>query len=351
MRYNGKSYRTVWFKDGTVYLVNQTLLPFQFQIHEARSSQETCAAIKDMIVRGAPAIGAAAGFAMAQAFLEAPERDQTFVARARKEIEDTRPTAHDLFHAVDRVCRKAADGNTPRTAALAEAQRITEENVESCRKIGEYGSELIDDGFKVMTHCNTGWLACVDYGTALSTIYTAREKGRKAFVYVSETRPRSQGGRLTAWELQNEDIPYCIFVDSAGAYVMQEKEIDMVIVGADRIARNGDVANKIGTLEKAIVAKELGIPLYVAAPTSTFDLNLETGKTIPIEHRSRLEVLHVTGMGDDNSLRTVLVYPKDFKVMNPAFDITPAKYITGIITEKGIIPPGEIAGLVSDTAG
>jgi methylthioribose-1-phosphate isomerase len=351
MKFNGEHYRTVWFKEGSVYLIDQTLLPFDFKIYEARNYLETCHAIKDMIVRGAPAIGAAAGYAMAQAFLEAPvECFSDFVQNAKREIESTRPTAQHLFYAVNRVYCKAVDHSNPKLAAVSEAEQIADEDVEVCRKIGEMGSELIKDTSSIITHCNTGWLACVDYGTALSSVYVAHQRGKKVFVYVSETRPRSQGGKLTAWELKNENIPYCIFADSAGAYIMSEKKIDMVIVGADRIAKNGDVANKIGTLERAITAKELGIPFYVAAPTSTIDLNCESGKQIPIEQRSEQELLRQTGLNKDNQLETILVYPEDFKVTNPAFDVTPAKFITGIITEKGIVKPDEVEKLVSSTS-
>jgi len=350
MNVNGKRYRTVWFKDGTVYLINQTLLPFEFHVHEARNHRDTCTAITTMIVRGAPAIGAAAGFAMAQAFLEAPnEAFHTYLANAKKEIESARPTGQNLFYAVRRVYDYALKQSNPRAAAVTEAQRIADEDVEHCRKIGEFGNELMDDGFKVLTHCNAGWLACVDYGTALSSIYVAHQSGKKVFVYVGETRPRSQGAKLTAWELKNEHIPYCIFADNAGAYIMKKEKVDLVIVGADRIARNGDVANKIGTLEKAIVAKELEIPFYVAAPTSTCDLSCESGSVIPIEYRSEGEVIYQTGFNKEKQLETITVYPEDFRVTNPAFDVTPASYIRGIITENGIVKPEEVGGLSLNT--
>jgi len=351
MRVNGKDYRTVRFNEGTVYLIDQTLLPFEFKIYEASNYQETCHAIRTMIVRGAPAIGAAAGFAMAQAFLEAPEQSfSEYVKKARIEIESTRPTAQNLFYAVHRVYSKAMNDTDPRMTSVAEAQRIADEDVDICRTLGEVGSRLISDNCTIITHCNTGWLACVDYGTALSCVYMARQQGKRVFVYVSETRPRSQGAKLTAWELKNENIPYCIFADGAGAHIMSQNKIDMVIVGADRVARNGDVANKIGTLQLAIAAKEFAIPFYVVAPTSTIDPACESGKQIPIEHRSELEILRQTGLSEEKKRETIFVYPQDFTVTNPAFDITPATYITAIITEKGIVRPAEVARLVSDSS-
>lgn len=326
MLVNGKHYRTVWMEGQTVYLIEQNLLPFEFKIHEAKTYRETCRAIKTMLVRGAGAIGATAGFAMAQAFQE-----KANTAQARKEIEATRPTAQNLFYAVKRVYES--------TDPAAEAQKIAAEDAASSRRIGEFGSALIKDGYKIETHCNAGWLAFVDHGTALSPIYTAHHSGKKIFVYVDETRPRGQGARLTAWELKNENVPHAIIADNAGAFLMSQGKIDLLIVGADRIAQNGDVANKIGTLEKAICAQEYGIPFYVAAPTSTFDLACPNGKSIPIEERSEDEVLYQTGPTAAGSLAKILVCSPGSHAINPAFDVTPAKYITGIITEKGVIAP------------
>ena len=310
----------------SVFLIEQNLLPFKFQIFKSNSYRETCRAIKTMIVRGAGAIGAAAGFAMAQAVLEGAD-----IKKAKKEIEATRPTAQNLFYAVDRVF----NADDP----AREAQKIADEDAESCRRIGEIGSKLIRDGANIETHCNAGWLAFVDYGTALAPIYAARDRGRKIFVYVDETRPRGQGGRLTAWELKNENIPHAIIPDNAGAYLMSQGKIDIVIVGADRIAANGDTANKIGTFEKAICAKEFGIPFYVAAPTSTFDLKCMSGKDIPIENRSENEVLYQTGTTKNGKMEEIRVCSPGSSAVNPAFDVTPAKYISGIITEKGILKP------------
>ena len=342
MKVNGEHYRTVWMKGYSVFLIEQNLLPFNFNIYEAKDYTQTCNAIKTMIVRGAGAIGATAGFAMAQAFLEAPnEKIFEFTKKAKKEIESTRPTAQNLFYAANRVFNTAIISKNPKDSAVEEAQRIADEDVEACKKIGEHGNSIIKSDYNIETHCNAGWLAFVDYGSALSPIYLAHSLGKKVFVYVDETRPRSQGARLTAWELKNEDVPHVILPDNAGAYMMSRGMIDLMIVGADRIARNGDVANKIGTFEKAIVAREFGIPFYVAAPTSTFDLNCKSGDEIPIEERSEEEVLYQIGQTNDGKLERILVCSPGSRAINPAFDVTPARYITGIITEKGIVEPRE----------
>ena len=335
MKVNNKDYRTVWMEGSSVFLIEQNLLPFEFKVHECKNYLGTCKAIKTMLVRGAGAIGATAGFAMAQAFLEGADAD-----KARKDIEATRPTAQNLFHATERVFKA---GKESKEAAVKEAQKVADEDSNACKKIGEYGAELIKDGFNVETHCNAGWLAFVDYGSALSPVYVAHRNGKKVFVYVDETRPRAQGARLTAWELENENVPHVIIPDNAGAHLMSLGKIDMVIVGSDRIAANGDVANKIGTFEKAIAAKEFGIPFYVAAPTSTIDLNCKSGKDIPIEERSEDEVLYQTGPDEDGKMRKVLVCSPGSKALNPAFDVTPAKLIKGIITEKGIVKAEEIS--------
>lgn len=342
MKVKGKDYRTVWFEDSSVFLIDQTLLPFEFKIRKAKNHLETARAIKTMIVRGAPAIEGAAGFAMAQAFLDAPRRDfWRYVEKAKTTIEATRPTARNLFYATNRVFAAAKNSENPREAAVAEAQKIADESVEACKKIGEYGNKLIKDGFCIETHCNAGWLASVDYGTALSPIYQAHRSGKKIFVYVDETRPRNQGAKLTAWELTQEKLPHAILPDNAGAYLMSQGKVDLMLVGADRIARNGDTANKIGTLEKAIVAKEFGVPFFVAAPCSTFDLNCASGKDIPIEERNEEEVLYQNGLDSRGKIKKILVCSPKSKAINPAFDVTPAKYIRGIITERGIIEPNE----------
>lgn len=344
MKVNGKDYRTVWMEGTSVFLIEQNLLPFEFSIYRAKNYAETCKAIKTMVVRGAGAIGAAAGFAMAQAFIEAPKNAfNSYIVKAKKDIEGTRPTAQNLFYAVNRVYNTAIGSDNPEKAAVEESQKIADEDVACCKRIGEHGNELIKDGYTIQTHCNAGWLAFVDYGSALSPIYAANRSNKKVLVFVDETRPRNQGAKLTTWELNNENIPNVILPDNAGAHYMSKGMVDMMITGADRIAKNGDVANKIGTLEKAIVAKEYGIPFYIAAPSSTIDLNCNTGKDIPIEERSEDEVLYQTGLTEDGKAVKILVCSPESKALNPAFDITPASYITGIITEKGIIKPNEIS--------
>jgi len=343
MHVNGKHYRTVWMEGTTVFMIDQTKLPFDFQIFRAENYRESCMAIRTMITRGAGAIGATAGFAMAQAFLE-NDTDEIFLLNAKKEIESTRPTARNLFFAVEKVFDA---GRLSVQNAVDIAQKLADENITEARLIGKYGNELIHDGYRIQTHCNAGWLGFVDYGSALSPIYFARETGKNIFVYVDETRPRSQGARLTAWELKNEHIPHAIIPDNAGAYYMSKGEIDLMIVGADRVAANGDVANKIGTLEKAIVAEKYGIPFYVAAPLSTVDMDCENGNAIEIEQRDEGEVFFQEGPDLSGEIKRIWVCNPGSEAMNPAFDVTPAELIKGIITEKGIIKPGkeEIAKL------
>jgi methylthioribose-1-phosphate isomerase len=342
MRVNGEHYRTVWMNGSSVRMIEQNKLPFEFDIYEAKTHLDTCDAIKTMIVRGAGAIGATAGYAMAQAFLEAPKDNfLNYVEQARAAIEATRPTAQNLFYATNRVFNRGLEADDSRNAAYEEARIIANEDAEACRMIGECGNKLIDNGFNIETHCNAGWLAFVDFGSALSPVYAAHNAKKRVFVYVDETRPRGQGARLTAWELHHERVPHEIIPDNAGAHFMSKGLVNMMIVGADRIAANGDVANKIGTLEKAIVAERYGVPFYVAAPTSTFDLNCPSGSKIPIEQRNVEEVLYQTGRTRDGRLETILVCSPGSEAFNPAFDVTPAELIAGIITEKGIVKPDE----------
>lgn len=330
-----KSYQTVWMEGTSVFMIEQNLLPFEFKIHECPTYWDTCMAITDMVIRGAGAIGAAAGFAMAQAFVmqRNPTRAIT-IREARQDIESTRPTAKNLFYAVDRVYRA---GLISPENAVVEAQKVARQDESDSKRIGEIGSELIGKKANILTHCNAGWLAFVDYGTALAPIYLAQREGKEVFVYVDETRPRGQGARLTAWELFNAGVPHVVIPDNAAASLMADGKINMVIVGADRIAANGDVANKIGTLGRAILAHEFGIPFYVAAPTSTFDLECKTGKGIPIEERHQDEVLYQSGMDANGNFLKVRVCSPGSEAYNPAFDVTPAKYISGIITEKGLV--------------
>lgn len=330
-----KSYQTVWMEGTSVFMIEQNLLPFEFKIHECKTYWDTCMAITDMVVRGAGAIGAAAGYAMAQAFLSSKNKTKAVTIReARADIEHTRPTAENLFYAVDKVYKA---GLISPENALIEAQNIASKDARDSKTIGSFGASLLKKETNILTHCNAGWLAFVDFGTALAPIYLAKNQGKKVFVYVDETRPRNQGAKLTAWELHNADVPHVIIPDNASATLMAEGKIDIVLVGADRIASNGDVANKIGTLEKAVLAREFNVPFYVAAPLSTFDLECKTGRDIPIEMRDPDEVLYQTGIDANGNKVRIMVSSPGSKALNPAFDVTPSKYITGIITEKGII--------------
>ena len=341
MKVEGKDYRTVWMEGNTVCLIEQNLLPFEFKIFRAENYRQTCMVISTMIVRGAGAIGATAAYAMAQAFVESGN-DVEFVKNARKEIENTRPTAQNLFYATERVYHA---GQVSIEQAVNEAQKIADEDADACEKIGKLGNELIKDGANIETHCNAGWLAFVDYGSALSPIYAAHRNGKQVFVYADETRPRGQGARLTAWELKNENVPHVIIPDNAGAHLMSQGKIDMMIVGSDRIAANGDVANKIGTLEKAIAAKYYGIPFYVAAPTSTIDFDCASGKDIPIEQRDEDEVLYQSGPNAEGKLEKVRISSPGSEAINPAFDVTPAELVTAIITEQGIFRPEKLMSI------
>ncbi|MCL5270972.1 MAG: S-methyl-5-thioribose-1-phosphate isomerase [bacterium] len=343
MLVNGKPYRTVWMERGDVKLINQPLLPHRFEIHTAHNHLETARAISDMIVRGAPAIGATAAYGMAQVVMAAPNGPGREAAiRAGYEVlRATRPTAQNLFHALDRIW--GAVKNLPASeqagAAVTGAETFAVEEIEACRRIGESGAALIEDGMRVLTHCNAGWLACVDWGTALSPIYVAHRAGRRVSVFADETRPRCQGANLTAWELAQEGVPVEIVADNAAGILMRRGEVQLVITGADRIAANGDTANKIGTYEKALIAQANGIPFYIAAPTSTFDAACPDGGAIPIEERSPDEVLYAYGLTDDGRPGRVRLAPAGARARNPAFDVTPAALIRGIITEYGIVPP------------
>jgi len=332
MLVNGIHYKTVWSEGKQVKMIHQNLLPFDFKIHTCKNYIETAYAIRDMVVRGAGAIGCTAALAMAQAFIEHfPDWNEIY--KSREFIESMRPTAQNLFYATKFVADNASNG----TEALKLAQEICNQDSMASKAIGEYGAELIKSTYSIATHCNAGWLAFTDYGTALAPIYEAHRQGKKLKVFVDETRPRSQGARLTAWELHNEGIEHYIIADNATAFFMQKGDIDMMIVGADRIAANGDVANKIGTLEKAILAKYFGIPFYVAAPKATFDIHCPEGKDIPIEFRHPNEVLYATGPNHNNETDTILLANPGSPALNPAFDVCPAELITGIITETGII--------------
>ena len=351
MKVNDKNYRTVWMEGNEVKLINQLLLPHKFKIYTCKNHTETADAIKTMIVRGAGAIGATAAYGVAQAALESNEDNYNdYIKKSVEIIKNTRPTAQNLFTGINYVynsIKNNSNFNEIKNIAIGKANEFADYDAEACKKIGEYGNSLIKNNYKIETHCNAGWLAFVDWGTALSPVYSAHRNGKRIFVFVDETRPRNQG-MLTAWELAQEKIPHAIIADNAAGYYMQKGEIDIIITGADRIAANGDTANKIGTYEKAVLAKENSIPFYVAAPTTTFDLSIENGDKIPIEERSQDEVLFVSGY-ENGKITKVRIAPKESIAKNPAFDVTPAKYITGIITEKGIVKAdkGEIKRLFS----
>lgn len=311
-------------EDESVQMIDQRALPHTFEIFRAETSDEIAFSIKEMVVRGAPAIGATAAYGIAQSAMKGGSLDETV-----NKIVSTRPTANDLFFAVRNVADMIESGMDPQMAA----QQYVDTIVEQCRAIGEVGMEVIPEGGSVLTHCNAGALATVDHGTALAPMRAAAEAGKEFFVFVDETRPRLQGAKLTAWELMNEDIPNAIIADNAAGFYMGSGEVDVVIVGADRIAANGDFANKIGTYTKALLARAHEIPLYVAAPVSTFDFDLESGADIPIEERDSKEVLY---MGEFR------VAPEGAEALNPAFDVTPASLVTGIITDRGIFAPDEL---------
>ena len=316
--------RAVWFENGKVVMIDQRCLPERIVLVSFDRYEDVAEAIRNMTTRGAPSIGATAAYAMCLAAL-----NKCDLVKAARDIKAARPTANDLFYAVDRMAEDLAAGRDPVEAADAYAQSM----VDKCIAIGEYGAPLIKDGFKVMTHCNAGALATVDVGTALAPIRKAWADGKRFFVYASETRPRLQGMQLTAWELNQEGIDHAIIPDGASGHFIR-KGVDIIIVGADRIAANGDFANKIGTFEKAVLAKEFGVPFYVAAPISTFDFNTKTGEDIVIENRSEEEV---------TMIRDIRIAPEGSHALNPAFDMTPARYVTGFITEKGILRPDEIS--------
>jgi len=322
-------------------VLDQTRLPQEEVYLELSRYQDVASAIAELKVRGAPAIGVASAYGVALGAIKIKTKSRdSFLQKLRaitQTIANTRPTARNLFRAIDRMQQVAESGKDIgqiKTALINEAIKIQTEEAEATRRLSQLGAGLIEDGFTILTHCNTGALATAGYGTALGIIMQAWEQGKKLRVIATETRPLLQGARITAWELKKAGIPFTLITDSMAGYFMSKGKVDCVIVGADRIAANGDTANKIGTYTLAVLAKEHGIPFYVAAPTTTIDLTLASGTEIPIEERSSEEVTHIHG---------VAIAPEGIQVQNPAFDITPHKYITAIITENGIIrePYGE----------
>ena len=345
MKIEGKEYRTIWFdgQNKIVKIIDQTKLPHQFIIKELTTIKDAINAIKTMEVRGAPLIGGTAAYGIVLAIMENNELD--FIKKSSEKLIQSRPTAINLKWAVDRMMKKLSgvNNNEILNIALKEAKEICEEDVKFCENIGLNGLKIIEeiynkkkDTVNILTHCNAGWLATINWGTATSPIYHAHKKGIPVHVWVDETRPRNQGANLTSYELNEEEVPNTIIADNTGGILMQRGEVDMCIVGTDRTIATGDVANKIGTYLKALAAKDNNVPFYVALPSSTIDWDIEDFKDIPIEERDSEELSHVEGLDENNNVKKVLIYPKKSKSMNLAFDVTPAKYITGLITEKGV---------------
>lgn len=348
MNIDGKPYRTIWLgADGaSVEIIDQTKLPFALEIVSLKTLEDVARAISSMRVRGAPLIGATAAYGVALA-LQADASGEA-LDRACEVLAATRPTAINLLWALGEMKKVVQDQPRDSRAALAYARaaEICNEDVEACRMIGEHGVGLIrahaerkaGEPVNILTHCNAGWLAAVDWGTALAPIYRAHDEGLSVHVWVDETRPRNQGASLTAFELKAHGVPHTIVVDNAGGYLMQNKLVDLCIVGSDRTTASGDVANKIGTYLKALAAKDNYVQFFVALPHSTIDWSLDDGGGIPIEEREAEEVTHITGQLLDGSIATVAIAPDGSPAANYAFDITPARLITGLITERGITP-------------
>ena len=352
MKVDGKHYRSIWVSDDgwSVSIIDQTKLPHIFEIVTLSSLEDAARAIETMQVRGAPLIGATAAYGVCLALKE-DASDQALEAAVAR-LARTRPTAINLNWALGEML--AAVRNRPRPDRIAEAYakaaEICDADVATNRAIGEHGVKLIeeiaagksDERVNILTHCNAGWIATVDRGTALAPIYEAHDRGLDVHVWVDETRPRNQGAALTAWELGAHGVPHAIVADNAGGHLMQHGKVDLVIVGTDRTTRSGDVANKIGTYLKALAAKDNGVPFYVALPHSTIDWTVERGADIPIEERSALEMTHVTGRDSDGTIRTVQVSAPGSPAANPAFDVTPARLVTGLVTERGIAEASEV---------
>ncbi len=343
MRIEGKEYRTIWYEDKGVKIIDQTKLPHNFVIKELKTVKDAINAIKAMEVRGAPLIGATAAYGIVLATQES--NDPEFIKKSSEELVQSRPTAINLKWAVDRMMNKLSGINSDQILdiALKEAKEICDEDEKFCENIGINGLNIIEEIYNkkkstvnILTHCNAGWLATINWGTATSPIYRAHKKGIPVHVWVDETRPRNQGANLTSYELNEEEIPNTIIADNTGGILMQRGEVDMCIVGTDRTLSNGDVCNKIGTYLKALAAHDNNVPFYVALPSSTIDWDIKNAKDIPIEERNSEELSHVEGVDENNEIKKILIYPSKSKAMNLAFDVTPAKYITGLITDKGI---------------
>jgi methylthioribose-1-phosphate isomerase len=343
MKIENKEYKTIWYEHNVVKIIDQTKLPHQFIIKELKTAKDAINAIKIMEVRGAPLIGGTAAYGIALAVQE--NNDPKFIKMIAEKLVQSRPTAINLKWAVDRMIKKLSVINSDQILdiALNEAKKICDEDEKFCKKIGINGLKIIEeiynkkkDTINILTHCNAGWLATINWGTATSPIYHAHKKGIPVHVWVDETRPRNQGANLTSYELNEEKIPNTIIADNTGGILMQRGEVDMCIVGTDRTLSNGDVCNKIGTYLKALAAYDNSVPFYVALPSSTIDWKTQKSENIPIEERNSEELSHVEGVDENNEIKKILIYPKKSKAMNLAFDVTPAKYVTGLITEKGI---------------
>jgi len=343
MKIENKEYRTIWYENNIVKIIDQTKLPHQFIIKDLKTVKDAINAIKVMEVRGAPLIGGTAAYGIVLAVKE--NNDPNFIKKSSENLIQSRPTAINLKWAVDRMMKKLLGVNSDKIVdiALKEAKEICDEDEKFCEKIGLNGLKIIEeiynkkkDTVNILTHCNAGWLATINWGTATSPIYHAHKKGIPVHVWVDETRPRNQGANLTSYELNEEKIPNTIIADNTGGILMQRGEVDMCIVGSDRTLSTGDVCNKIGTYLKALAAFDNDVPFYVALPSSTIDWDIKNLKDIPIEERNSEELSHIKGVDNNNEIIRILIYPKKSKSLNLAFDVTPAKYVTGLITEKGV---------------
>jgi methylthioribose-1-phosphate isomerase len=343
MKIEDKDYKTIWFENNIVKIIDQTKLPHIFLIKELKTCDDAVNAIKNMEVRGAPLIGATAAYGLVLSIIE--NNDLDFLKKSSDKLINSRPTAINLKWAVDRMLKKllTAKKNEILNLAINEAKNICDEDEKFCNQIGLNGLKFIEETYKkknqtvnILTHCNAGWLATINWGTATSPIYHAHKKGIPVHVWVDETRPRNQGANLTSYELNEEGINNTIIADNTGGILMQRGEVDMCIVGTDRTLSNGDVCNKIGTYLKALAAYDNNIPFYVALPSSTIDWEIKDHKQIPIEERNPEELSHLEGFDELGDIKKIQIYPKKSKSLNLAFDVTPAKYVTKLITEKGI---------------
>lgn len=360
MQVNGKTHQSIWYDDAAdiVCCIDQTRLPHEFSILQLKSLEHACQAIVSMQVRGAPLIGVTAAYGMYLALKENPHGYQT----SRQALLMTRPTAVNLQWALERM-DSACEGIEPEqlsSIALATARLLEQEDRQVCESIGEHGAQLLkklwqakpgNTPLNILTHCNAGWLATVDWGTALAVVYKVHQQGVPVHVWVDETRPRNQGASLTCWELGQQGIPHTLIVDNVGGHLMQQGQVDVCIVGSDRTTRSGDVCNKVGTYLKALAAFDNEVPFYAALPVSTIDFSMSDGLTeIPIEERAASEVTHVTGRTRQGAVETVQLSPDNVKVHNVGFDVTPARFVSGIITEKGVYDANEnqLAKLMPD---